>query len=185
MPTPRLLKGALTYAGTQAGSAQPVMFQFNPETLARLQVYSEHTNSITETIRFKLILNAMDGMEQELLDVVENGIYPQIAALEALLEQQSKQQRTTGWPDWLFPSRNAPFLVLIYGERIIPVTIQRLNIKERLHNSQLKPIHATVDITLRVLTERELRGNVEGLMVLTRYKQYRHLKARLADTRIQ
>ncbi len=180
MPSPNLLKGALTYSGTHASLVQPVVFQFNPETMTRLQVYSEQANTITESIRFKLVVNAMEGMEQEDREVVENGIYPQLAALEELLAQQTKQQRTN-WPDWLFPSRNGSFLVLMYGERIIPVKIQRLNMKEVLHNNQLKPIHATVDIALRVLTERDLRGNAVGLGILGAYKQYRHLKAQLIE----
>ena len=181
MPSPKILKGALTYSGTQTRLVQPVVFQFNPETMTRLQVYSEQTNTITESIRFQLVLNAMEGMEQDVPEVVENGIYPQLAALEELLVQQAKQQRK-GWPAWLFPSRNNSFLVLIYGERIIPIKIQRLNMKEILHNSQLKPIHATVDISLRVLTEQDLRGNVGGLVALGAYKQYRHLKAQLTES---
>lgn len=182
MPSSRMLKGALTYAGTQASPLRPVVFQFNPETMTRLQVYSEQANTITESIRFKLVLNAMEGIEQDDPEVVENGIYPQLAALEELLEQQTKQQRATGWPAWLFTTRIANFLVLMYGERIIPVKMQRLNIKEVLHNSQLKPIHATVDVTLRVLTEWDLRGNGEGLAALGAYKQYRHLKAQSIET---
>lgn len=181
MPSPKILKGGLSYAGSDARLVQPVVFQFNPETMTRLQVYSEQVNAITESIRFELVLSAAEGMEQEVSDVVENGIYPQIAALEELFLHQTKQRRSN-WPDWLFPSSNANFLVLIYGERIIPVKIQRLNMKELLHNDQLKPIFARVDVALRVLTERDLRGNVAGLAALGVYKQYRHLKAQLTET---
>lgn len=181
MSSPKILKGALSYSGSDTQSTQLVVFQFNPETITRLQVYSEQANIITESIRFQLVLSAMEGMEQDVPDVVENGIYPQLAALEELLVQQTKQQRRR-WPDWLFPSSNVNFLVFIYEERIIPVKIQRLNMKELLHNNQLKPIHAKVDIVLRVLTERDLRGNVAGLAALGAYNQYRHLKAQLIET---
>jgi len=181
MPSAKLLKGALTYTGPHEKWVQSVMFQFNPETLTRLQVYSENANTITESIRFQLVLNAMEGMDLDVPAVVENGIYSQLAALEELLVQQTKQQHNS-WFDWLFPSKTTNFLVLMYGERIIPVTLKRLNLKELLHNSQLKPIHATVDVTLRVLSERDLRGNAAGLATLGAYKQYRHLKAQTTET---
>lgn len=181
MPSAQLLKGALTYTEPHEKWVQSLVFQFNPETLTRLQVYSENANTITESIRFVLVLNAMEGMDLDVPDVVENGIYPQLAALEELLVQQTKQQHKS-WFDWLFPSKTTRFLVLIYGERVIPVTLQRLNLKELLHNSQLKPIHATIDVALRVLTERDLRGNAAGLAALAAYKQYRHLKAQLSET---
>jgi len=178
MPSDKLLKGALSYSGTDNQPGRPVVFQFNPETMTRVQVYSEQANTLSESIRFQLVFDALEGMEQDVPEVVENGVYPQLAALEELLEQQTKLQRRRG-PDWLFAASNANFLVLIYGERIIPVKIQRLNIKELLHNKQLKPIHAKVDIALRTLTVRDLRGNVQGKAALDAYKQYRHLQAQL------
>ena len=175
-----ILKGGLAYLGPDAQSVQSVEFQFNPETLTRLQSYSEQTNTITESIRFELVLSAMEDLEQEVPAVVENGIYPQLAALEEILVHQTKQQRSDR-PEWLFPARSTSFLVFIYGERIIPVKIQRLNVKELLHNNQLKPIYAKVDVALRVLTKRDLRGNAAGLNALDRYQQYRRLKAQQTE----
>ncbi|MGB5397824.1 MAG: hypothetical protein WBN96_11800 [Gammaproteobacteria bacterium] len=179
MPSSNLLKGSLSFAATNAPGVQSVVFQFNPETMTRLQLYSEQDNAITESIRFELVFNAVEGLEQAVPDVVENGVYPALAALEELLLNQTRQQRA-GWPAWLFPPRNVGFLALIYGERIIPVKIQRLNMKELLHNSQLKPVYAKADIALRVLTEPELRGNVAGLAALAAYKNYRRRKAQFS-----
>jgi len=160
---------------------QSVDFQFNPESLKRLQTYSEPANTLSESIRFELVLSALEGMEREVPGVVEHGIYPQLAALEELMLQQTLQSRSN-WLDWLFPSRNDSFLALVYGERVIPVRIQRMNIMEVLHNHWLQPIHATVDMALRVLTTRDLRDNAGGLAALSAYKQYRQLKAEFSES---
>jgi hypothetical protein len=182
MPSSHLLKGALAYAGKQTGSVQSLVFQFNPADLKRLQTFSEPANIVSESIRFELVFTAIEGMEQGQPDVLEHGIYPQLAALEELLLQQTQQQHKS-WLHWLFPSKEDSFLALIYGERMIPVKIKRMNIKEVLHNHQLQPIHATVDIAFRVLTETDLRGNEAGLSALRAYKQYRQHKAELAESR--
>ncbi len=181
MPSPAILKGGLSYAGSRPPAVPPLVFQFNPETMTRLQVYSEQANAVTESIRFELVLNAVEGLEREVPAVLENGIYPQLAVIEELMAQQRKTQRRH-WVGWLFSSNKTDFLLFTYGERNIPVKIQRLNIKESLHNNQLKPIYAKVDVALRVLTERELRGKVAGRVALEAYKQYRHLKALITKT---
>lgn len=176
MSPARILKGALAYSGAQTGAPGPVVFQFNPQTLTRLQDYSAQTNSVSEAIRFELVLNAVEGMEQEDAVMGEDGIYSQIAALEEILAYQSKL-RPNNWLARLFGTSNSRILQFTYGERVIPVRLRRLHIKEILHNSELKPLHAKVAISLRVLTEQDLRGNQGGLQILARYQQYRKLKA--------
>ena len=180
MASSNLLKGALIYHGVPDDFATPVVFQFNPASLNRLQVNVERDDTISEAIRFTLVFNAYEGIDQGEAGVTENGIYPRLAALEELLEQQTVlQQQTSGWFDWLFPQRTVGFLAFVYGERVIPVKIKRMNIKELIHNGQLVPLHASVDVHLRVLTTEELTRNTEGLMALALYKQYRHRKALL------
>lgn len=183
MPSSQLLKGALIYHGVPDDFATPVVFQFNPASLTRLQVNAEQSDTITESIRFTLVFNAYEEIDQGDVGITENGIYPRLAALEELLEQQTAlQQQTSGWLNWLFPQRTVGFLAFVYGERVIPVKMQRMNIKELIHNSQLVPLHANVDIHLRVLTKQELARNTEGLMALALYKQYRRHKAQSTNT---
>ncbi|MDT8383828.1 MAG: hypothetical protein RRB22_05390 [Gammaproteobacteria bacterium] len=181
MPSAKIIKGELSYLNASAKPEQRVVFQFNPERLTRRQAYTEQTKTLSESIHFTLVLNAMQGMEQGLPTAMETGIYPHIAALEELLARTSKPL-PINLPAWLTPSRKAGLLVLTYGARIIPVSLQRLTIKELLHNSQLQPIHASVDLTLRVLTEQDLRGNALGQAALTAYQQYRHRNAQLIQT---
>lgn len=178
MPSAKIINGELSYLNASAKPEQRVVFQFNPERLTRLQTYNEQTKILSESIRFTLVLNAMQAMELDLPTATENGIYPQIAALEELLARPAKTL-PINLPAWLTPSRKTGLLVLTYGARIIPVSLQRLGIKELLHNSQLQPIHASVDLSLRVLTEQDLRGNALGQAALTAYRHYRHRNAQL------
>jgi len=101
----------LSCSGAQAGLVKPVVFQFNLESISRLQVYSDKGYSITESIRFELVFNALEGMEDGVEDAVENGIYPQLAALEELMVCQTKK-KNIGLPGWLLRSKNIRFLVL-------------------------------------------------------------------------
>jgi len=179
MSSPHIQKGALTYSGKRSSLIRSVVFQFNPETVRRIQNLSESGNSLSESIRFELVLSAMEVMEQEESEVFEHGIYPQLAALEELLLMQT-QGRRRSWLDWMFGSNDDRFLAWVYGERVIPVRIQRMTIREVLHNHRLQPIHATVDMALRVLTTTDLRGNAAGLEALSAYQQYRKLKSELA-----
>ena len=179
MPSRNILKGALSYLDSSGASRHRVIFQFNPETITRQQIYSRQANNIGESISFTLILNASDGMEQDVPAIRENGIYPQLAALEELLALQIRQR--SNWFDWLLPSGKNGFLVLIYGERIIPVQIQQLTMKELLCNAQLKAIHAEVDVALRVLNEKDLRRNPSGLGILRAYQQHRRHSADLNE----
>ncbi len=173
------MKGALTVSGERSGLIQSVVFQFNPETIRRIQNYSESDNRLSESIRFELVLSAMETREQDASEVFEHGIYPQLAAIEELLQHQT-QVRRRSWLGWLFGSNDDRFLAWVYGERVVPVKIQRMTIREVLHNYHLQPIHATVDIVLRVLTTIDLRGNVAGLEALGAYQQYRKIQSELA-----
>jgi len=178
MPAARILTGALRYSGSQHVLPAPVLFQFNPATITRRQIYSDVARRVTETIRFELVLNAMDSLEQEDPVGAEHGIYPQLAALEEILSYQ-QQLQSTSWLGRLFGYGPTRFLMWVYGERIVPVMLQRMTIQETMHNGTLKPIHAVVDITLRVLTEHDLGRNSDGLAVLDNYHQQRKLKSEL------
>lgn len=180
MPSTRILKGALLYSGAQHITPRPFVFQFNPETITRRQVYSSGARNVSETIRFTLVLNAMEGMEQQDPVMTEHGIYPQIAALEEILSYQ-KQLSSNSWLSGLFGFGSSRFLIWIYGDRVIPVRLQNISIREQIHSSTLKPIHAVVDISLRVLTERDLRRNAEGLAMLAAYRQQRQRKSELIE----
>jgi len=180
MLTTNVLKGALLYSGSQHTQPTPFVFQFNPATISHRKNYSNTARRVGEIIRFQLVLNAMEGMEQQDPVMSEHGIYPQIAALEEILSYQSQLQ-STSWLAKFFGFGPSRFLMWVYGERIIPVMLQRLIIRETMHNSTLKPIHAEVDISLRILTARDLGRNTEGLALLNSYLQQRKLKSALLE----
>ena len=178
MSSTNTVKGALLYSGSQHIPPAPFVFQFNPATITHRKNYPNTATQVDEIIRFQLVLNAMEGMEQQDPVMTEHGIYPQIAALEEILSYQTQLQPAS-WLRILFRSRPARFLMWVYGERIIPVMLQRMTIRETMHNSTLKPIHAEVDISLRVLTSKDLGHNKEGLKILNNYHQQRKQKSEL------
>lgn len=147
-----------------------MVFQFNPENLTRTQIYQEQQNKVSEVLRFELVFNAMEEMAQQ-DDESLSGIYPYIAALEEILAYQDSVE-STSWLDILL-RRGKPVLLFVYGDRIVPVRLLQLVIKERVHDSQLKPIHATVSLRLRVLDEHDLRGNTQGIAFLAQYRNRR------------
>ena len=178
MPSSRILKGALAYSDAQVGVPKPVVFQFNPEEISRTQQYHTQNKRTTEELRFELVFNAMSAMERS-DDQDQQNIYPYIAATEEILAYQKRVQRTS-WLDILL-RRSKPVLLFIYGQRIVPVRLQRLVIRELMHDNTLKPVHATANLRLRVLSEQDLHGNRQGLAILANYRNQRRNSADLLD----
>lgn len=176
MSNHKIQKGALVKLEHQGAAKKILTFQFNPESLSRILTVSEDSGKIHEAIRFGLVFNASEGLEAEDEAIVEQGVYPQLAALEVLLENQYEQN--SGWIDIffgrLFGSLDKGLVTLVWGQRVIPVRLLRVNIKEQVLNSQLKPIHAVVDIKLRILTKPDLSGHAAGLQALNAYRQQRN-----------
>ncbi|MDZ7805341.1 hypothetical protein [Thiohalophilus sp.] len=176
MPSANLSKASLHFLGNSRDLPEPFIFQFNPESMTRVQSYSEKNKKITETIRLRLIFNIMHGLSDNNPQAIEHGIYPLLAALEEYVAEQDKLIRLPGILGRLGPKLQR-VMVLSYGERSIPVRIVRLNIKELVHNAQLTPLHATADLSLRVLGESELSGNPQGKAALENYRKYRKTSA--------
>ena len=74
MSSPHIQKGALAVSGKRSGNIKSVVFQFNPETIRRIQNYSESGNNLSESIRFELVLTAMEVLEQEASEIFEYGV---------------------------------------------------------------------------------------------------------------
>ncbi|MDR9435376.1 MAG: hypothetical protein RI563_00760 [Thiohalophilus sp.] len=178
MSSVNLTKASLHFLGSSSDLPEPFIFQFNPESITRVQNYSEKNSKITETIRLHLVFNIMHGLSDNNPQAIEHGIYPLLAALEEYVTEQSKLTRLPGILRKMGPKIQR-VMVLSYGKRSIPVRIVRLNIKELVHNAQLTPLHATVDLSLRVLSESELNGNPRGKAALDNYRKYRESEARL------
>lgn len=171
-----LLKGAFVRIAKNGIVKKVLPFQFNPDELIRTFLQNNKTGQMTESIRFRLVFNASDGMETDDPVMLEQGIYPWLAALEMLLEGQYNPH--SGVFSRLRGSNN-DLNTFVWGSRTIPVFLQQLRIKEKLYNSHLKPVHAIVEVKLRVFNKSQLHGHIAGRRALETYLKERN---RIADT---
>ena len=161
-------KGAFALFSSPPIREKRVSFQYNPEQLTRVQNYNDSSNLISESIRFTLILH-VDALPK--LDDPKKfpvSIYPQLAALERIFEAQTVRV-SAGFPGMRI-NRQPSVLAFTWGQRTVPIRIQRFVIKEQIFNTGLEPVYATLDVQLRRLTAKELAKNKVGL---ERLKQYR------------
>ena len=176
MSKPPLLKGAFVRISKTGTTLKVLAFQFNPEKLIRTFQPDSKTGEMSESIRFRLEFHASDGMETEDPVMIEHGIYPSLAALEMLLEGQYNPSSGV-FRRWR--GRNTELNTFVWGGRTIPVVLHQVIIKEKLFNSRLKPVHAMVEVTLRVLNQSQLHGHSAGRRILETYLKERY---RLAHT---
>jgi hypothetical protein len=101
-----------------------------------------------------------------------SGLYSRIAAMEMLLYPSGTTNPLVGavtaaissalgggssGPTRTIPDSTVPVTLFIWGPgRIVPVRVTQLTITEMLYDEVLNPIHAEVQMTLRVLTPAEL-----------------------------
>jgi len=102
-----------------------------------------------------------------------SGVYTRLAALEMLLypvtggamSQLLGQASAAlglgggsgGGPKRTVPSSTVPVVLFLWGAfRIVPVRVTGLTITEKLYDELLNPVHAEVQLKLRVLTPNEL-----------------------------
>lgn len=163
--SPRIVKGALVRLDDSgdplAGDA--LVFQFNPAKLTR-RVDRQSGRAPRETISFTLEFDATDAMElpDDESTIAAHGVYPMLAALQALM--YSPVSNVPGWLETFLgigaAGGDRPLALFVWGDqRAIPVRITRLGISEDQHDPELHPIRATVDVELRVVTDRDLPKN--------------------------
>jgi hypothetical protein len=177
-----LLRGALVeYSGGPIGPIpNVVIFQFNPESLARTLQIPERPTGATrreasqageqtfERITFTAHFNAADMLDEGKALAQMFGIGPQLAALEKMVLPSSKLAGLVGAAidaigDALgaggndaaaqpIPRETYPRILFVWGlTRVLPVTIDAMSITEREYDSALNPLRAEVEITLSVI----------------------------------
>lgn len=175
---PRLIKGGLVLLDAKSGAiGRTIALQYNPDSLSRsfqvqgvggdggaerAQPYRLKGPAI-ETIRFEAEIDATDGLAApgQSPDVVEHGIAPQLAALEALINPTADQlvklgaDLHSGVLEILPPE--VPLLLFIWSRsRVLPVRLTDFSITEEAFDPALNPIRARVSISLRVLSTDDL-----------------------------
>lgn len=151
------LKGALVAISRTNTTKTVVAFQYNPVLLSRnltpvfYQQKGDRFNATAkQTIDVSITLDASeDGGPNA------NGILPQLATLELLLNPSSTTVNT-----YLKTAKSlkmeiipplGPRILFVWGpNRVLPVRIKSLDIKEKEFNTSLNPIFAEVTLKLEV-----------------------------------
>lgn len=173
--SPRISKGALLRLNETGDplAGDGFVFQFNPEKLTRT-IDRQADGLPRETISFSLELDATDAMEtsDDGSSIAAHGIYPLLAALQTLMHPA-----VANIPSWLETflgtgaiSGKPPLALFVWGDqRALPVRVSRLGISEDQHDPALRPIRATVDVELEVVTDRDLPQNDNVVQIWRRY----------------
>lgn len=174
--SPKLLKAGLVLLDPESGSiVRAIALQYNSETLTRsLAIQSagdegERSQALRikgpaiETFTLEAMLDATDQLEfpDQNPAAAEAGLFPQLAAMEALVQPTSAQLRnqdtlaSTGTLE--IAPIEAPLALFIWSRhRIVPVRVTDLSITEEAFDPLLNPIRAKVSLSLRTLSVDDL-----------------------------
>jgi hypothetical protein len=181
--SPRVLKGGIVAYQLPDLFPTIIVFQYNPDEVSRsIQGRSDsgggrgdanRTNGPpTETLTFSVEVDAADQLERpgENSITVANGLHPVIASLERLLYPSypiviANEALALAGSGFIL-GEQAPLALLIWGpRRVLPVQVQSLSIKEEAFDQQLNPIRAKADLSVKVMTYRDLDVTNPGYWV--------------------
>jgi hypothetical protein len=172
--SPKILKGALVAYQLPDLVPTVIVFQYNPEQLTRSLTPRTASGGgrgdahrtdgpPEETISLSVEIDAADQLErpEENSVTVSNGLYPVIAALEGLLYPSFPvvvaNQVLSAFGSALILGEPAPLALFIWGpKRVLPVAVTSVSITEQAFDVNLNPILARAELSLKVLTYREL-----------------------------
>ena len=165
------------------------VFQYNPETLTRTisstnsegvlngKEEKHSLNSIDEQINLDLDFDTTDQLEhpEQEPDVTQNGLYPALAALESIIRSQSKTE-----------AKNSPIVLFIWGSnRLIPVWINGYKITETVFDPSLNPIHARIELSMRVRELSEFKRGTTGYKICKNQENRRRAFTQIYSTKNQ
>lgn len=198
MISPRLRKAGLVQVDSATAAVQTVIaLQYNPDSLTRrLEVQpagdeGDRSQALrlrgaaVETITLEAELDATDRLADPDSDpdVLEVGIHPQLAALEAMVHPSARaledNDRLAGRGVLEILPLEEPLTLFVWSaHRVVPVRVSDLSITEDAFDATLNPIRATVSLTLRVLSVDDLGfGHRGGTLFMA------HLRGREALAR--
>lgn len=170
--SPRVHKGAVVALDPANPLASVVVFQYNPETLTRTLTAQTSGGGAPgealrleapprEQIRADVELDATDQLEAGDAQAEALGLHPQLAALEMLLYPKSalvvanEVLKLFGAVEVVAPQ--APLTLFAWGaRRVLPVRLTGLGVTEEAFDAALNPIHASVSLTMDVLSYHDL-----------------------------
>lgn len=179
--SPRIFKGALVAYQLPELLPKVIVFQYNPEQLTRsLQPRTASGGGRgdanrtdgppEETISLSVEINAADQLETRDPVTTVVGLHPVLAALEGLMYPAFPivvtNQVLSQVGSAVILSEPAPLALFIWGPaRVLPVRVESLSITEQAFDTLLNPILAKADLSLKVLTYRELEITNPGYWV--------------------
>jgi hypothetical protein len=143
-----------------------IPFQYNPDKVTRslsLQATGiegglrskapAFRGAATETITLQARFEALPPTTS---DAAQNGVLPQLAALELLLypptsDVQQEDARLDQGSRSIQPSP-LPVVILEWGQRAVPVRLRQMVINEEMFDSNLNPVQASAALTFDVVT---------------------------------
>jgi hypothetical protein len=196
--SPRLLKGGIVLLDPETSRVMPVInLQYNPDTLNRtLQIQGTSNESgdraealrlkapPVETIKLDAEVDIADQLESspQTPNAFEQGIYPYLAALEAIAyptssQLQSNNRLAQSGTLEILPMM-APLTLFVWSQqRVLPVRLTDLSITEEAFDPLLNPIRAKISLGMRVFSVNDLGFNTKGGSLFMTYLQQ---KERLA-----
>jgi hypothetical protein len=207
MPTysqgPRLLKGAIVAVDLASSKQTTIAFQYNPETLTRTltprqtaepQQKGQRASALrfsgapAESFTLEIHLDASDALEKGDATAGSLGIYPQLFALEVLaypaseqvvendkLQKQGKMEVASGY--------DAPLTLLVWGaQRVLPVQLTSITVTEKIFDTHLNPVQATVSLHMNALTYSDLDPTHKGYSLFLAYQKSKERQARQGVT---
>lgn len=180
---PKIQKGALVAYSLPELLPTVIVFQYNPESVARSMQRSgsegggrgdaQRVNGPpAETISMTVRLDASDQLEfpgQNPLTVL-NGLHPAIAALEGLMHPAyasviANQAMALAGSAFIL-GEQSPLAFLVWGERrVLPVQVTGASFREESFSPKLDPTRVAAELSLRVLTYRDLDVTNPGYWV--------------------
>lgn len=176
--SPRLIKGGLVVLDPSGAQVRrTIALQYNPDSLSRsYQVQGAGGEGggeraqpfrlkgpAIESIKVEAEIDATDQLQfpDQNPNVVQHGIAPQLAALEALVNPSSEELlaldalASSGTLEIVPP--DAPLVIFVWSRnRIQPVRVTDLSITEEAFDPALNPIRAKVSLGLRVMSTDDL-----------------------------
>ncbi len=181
--SPKVQKGGLVAYQFPELLPTIIVFQYNPDEVSR-SIQSRGSrgggkgdaNRVNgppeETLTFSVEIDAADQLERpgENAITVENGLHPVIAALEGLAYPPypmviANEALALAGSAFIL-GEQAPVALLVWGaRRVLPVQLQSLSIREEAFDQKLNPIRARAELSLKVLTYRDLDVTNPGYWV--------------------
>ena len=179
--SPRLRKGAIVSFDMPSLIPQVIVFQYNPDSLARTLKPKTPQSSggkaepfrlegaPEEKIDLEIEFDATDQLEhpEQNQTTTTKGIGPQLAALEIILYPKVSKIVANavlaqfGTIEMVPPE--GPFTLFVWGpSRVLPVQLTSFQVTEEAYDTELNPTRAKVALSLKVLSYSDLQPSHIG-----------------------